>query len=222
MFNHVQHGIVLEELGCDTTPTGRFYSPASGEKYPSVTTVLGVQDKSGLNAWRARVGEEEAKKIGVRAANRGSDVHLIAENYLNNLPDYKTKCMPINLMTFNTLKPIIDKYVNNIYFQEAPLYSRKIKTAGRVDLIAEFNGVLSIIDFKTSRRPKKAEWIEGYFMQESFYAAAFYELTSIPIKQIVTLVMVDDDKPQVFVEQPLKWLPKFLELRNKYKSIHGI
>jgi len=222
MFNHVQHGIVLEQLGCDTTPTGRFYFLSSGEKYPSVTTVLGVQDKSGLNAWKERIGEEEAKKISVRAANRGSDVHLIAENYLNNLPDYKTKCMPVNLMTFNTLKPIIDKYVNNIYFQEAPLYSHKIKTAGRVDLIAEFNGVLSIIDFKTSRKPKKAEWIEGYFMQESFYAAAFYELTGIPIKQLVTLVMVDDDKPQVFIEQPLTWLPKFIELRNKYKSIYGI
>lgn len=222
MFNHVEHGIQLEELGCDTTPTGRFYFPPSGEKYPSVTTVLGVQDKTALNAWRERIGEEAANKISVQAANRGEDVHLIAENYLNNLPDYKTKCMPINLMTFNTLKPIIDKHVNNIYFQEAPLYSHKIKTAGRVDLIAEFAGQLSIIDFKTSRRPKKAEWIEGYFMQESFYAAAFYERTGLAIKQLVTLIMVDDDKPQVFIEQPMKWLPKFMQLRKKYTELYGI
>jgi genome maintenance exonuclease 1 len=222
MFNHVEHGIQLEELGCDTTPTGRFYFPPSGEKYPSVTTVLGVQDKTALNAWRERIGEEAANKISVQAANRGEDVHLIAENYLNNLPDYKTKCMPINLMTFNTLKPIIDKHVNNIYFQEAPLYSHKIKTAGRVDLIAEFAGKLSIIDFKTSRRPKKAEWIEGYFMQESFYAAAFYERTGLVIKQLVTLIMVDDDKPQVFIEQPMKWLPKFMQLRKKYTELYGI
>jgi genome maintenance exonuclease 1 len=222
MFNHVEHGIQLEELGCDTTPTGRFYFPPSGEKYPSVTTVLGVQDKTALNAWRERIGEEAANKISVQAANRGEDVHLIAENYLNNLPDYKTKCMPINLMTFNTLKPIIDKHVNNIYFQEAPLYSHKIKTAGRVDLIAEFAGKLSIIDFKTSRRSKKAEWIEGYFMQESFYAAAFYERTGLAIKQLVTLIMVDDDKPQVFIEQPMKWLPKFMQLRKKYTELYGI
>jgi genome maintenance exonuclease 1 len=89
-------------------------------------------------------------------------------------------------------------------------------------LIAEFDGQLSIIDFKTSRKPKKAEWITGYFMQESFYAAAFYELTSIPIKQIVTLVMIDDDQPQIFIEQPLKWLPGFLQLRAKYKELNGI
>lgn len=221
-FNHVDHGITFEPLGCDTTPTGRFYFPPSGEKFPSVTTVLGVQDKSGLEAWRKRVGEEEAKRISVQAANRGSDVHLIAENYLNNEADYGKGRMPVNVMTFNTLKPVLDARVNNIYFQEAPLYSRKIKTAGRVDLIAEFDGQLSIIDFKTSRKPKKAEWITGYFMQESFYAAAFYELTGLPIRQIVTLVMVDDDQPQIFVEQPLKWLPAFLELRKKYQSIHGI
>lgn len=221
-FNHVEHGIVLETLGCDTTPTGRFYFPPTGEKFPSVTTVLGVQDKSGLEAWKKRVGEEEAKKISTQAANRGSDVHLVAENYINNLVDYGKGRMPINVMTFNTLKPILDERVDNIYFQEAPLYSRKIKTAGRVDLIAEFDGKLSIIDFKTSRKPKKQEWITSYFMQESFYAAAFYELTGVPIKQIVTLIMVDDDKPQVFVEQPLKWLPAFLELRNQYKLLHGI
>jgi genome maintenance exonuclease 1 len=130
--------------------------------------------------------------------------------------------MPVNVMTFNTLKPILDSRVNNIYFQEAPLYSRKIKTAGRVDLIAEFDGKLSIIDFKTSKKLKEAKWIEGYFMQESFYAAAFYELTQIPIKQIVTLIMVDDEKPQVFIEQPLKWLPQFIQLRNKYQQLHGI
>jgi genome maintenance exonuclease 1 len=222
MFNHANHGIILEPLGCDTTPTGRFYFPSTGEKFPSVTTVLGVQDKSGLEAWRKRVGEEEAKRISVQAANRGSDVHLIAENYLNNESDYGKGRMPINVMTFNTLKPVLDARVDNIYFQEAPLFSRKIKTAGRVDLIAEFDGQLSIIDFKTSRKPKKPEWITGYFMQESFYAAAFFELTGIPIRQIVTLVMVDDDQPQIFIEQPMKWLPSFLELRKKYQQIHGI
>lgn len=221
-FNHVDHGINLETLGCDTTPTGRFYYPSTGEKFPSVTTVLGVQDKSGLDAWRKRIGEEEAKKIMIQAANRGSDVHLIAENYLNNIKDYGKGRMPINVMTFNTLKPILDSRVDNIYFQEAPLYSRKIKTAGRVDLIAEFDGKLSIIDFKTSKKLKESKWIEGYFMQESFYAAAFYELTQIPIKQIVTLIMVDDEKPQIFIEQPLKWLPQFIQLRNKYQSLYGI
>lgn len=222
IFNHVDHRITLEPLGCDTTPTGRFYFSPVGEKFPSVTTVLGVQDKSGLEAWKKRVGEEEAKRISIQAANRGSDVHLIAENYLNNEADYGKGRMPINVMTFNTLKPVLDARVNNIYFQEAPLYSRKIKTAGRVDLIAEFDGQLSIIDFKTSRKPKKAEWIEGYFLQTAFYAAAFYERTGIPIKQGVILVMVDDDSPQVFTVETYKWLPKFIGLRKKYFELKGI
>jgi genome maintenance exonuclease 1 len=222
MFDHVDHGINLETLDCDTTPAGRFYYPPSGEKFPSVTTVLGVQDKSGLEAWRKRVGEEEAKRISVQAANRGSDVHLIAENYLNNMKDYGKGRMPVNVMTFNTLKPILDSRVNNIYFQEAPLYSRKIKTAGRVDLIAEFDGKLSIIDFKTSKKLKEAKWIEGYFLQTAFYAAAFYERTGVPIKQGVILVMVDDDKPQVFTVNTYEWLPKFIELRKKYFELKGI
>lgn len=221
-FNHVDHRIILDPLGCDTTPTGRFYFPPTGEKFPSVTTVLGVQDKSGLEAWKARVGEEEAKRISIQAANRGSDVHLIAENYLNNEVDYGKGRMPINVMTFNTLKPVLDARVNNVYFQEAPLFSRKIKTAGRVDLIAEFDGQLSIIDFKTSRKPKKAEWIEGYFLQTAFYAAAFYERTGIPIKQGVILVMVDDDSPQVFTVNTYEWLPKFISLRKKYFELKGI
>jgi len=221
-FNHVKHNITLEPLGCDTTPTGRFYYPPSGEKYPSVTTVLGVQDKSGLDVWRKQVGEEAANRISTQAKNRGSDVHLIAENYLNNIVDYTKKNMPANVMTFNSLKPILDSRVNNIYFQEAGLYSHRIKTAGRVDLIAEFDGVLSVIDFKTSRKPKKREWINGYFCQESFYAAAFFELTGITIRQVVTLVMIDDEEPQIFVEPTMKWLPEFLKLRKKYYVLYGI
>lgn len=223
MFNHVDHGITLEDVGCDTTPTGRFYFPSNGNKYPSVTTVLSVADKGdGLEAWKKRVGEEEAKKILIQAGNRGTEVHLIAEDYLNNLPTWKEKRMPINLYTFKSIQPILDKRINNIYFQEAPLYSDRIKVAGRVDLIAEFDGNLSIIDFKTSRKPKKAEWITNYFMQESFYAAAFFERTSIPIRQLVTIVAVDDEEPQVFVEEPMKWLPSFLALRKKYAELHGI
>ena len=224
MFNHVDHGITLSQLGSETLPNGRYYwvEGDPSNKFPSATTVLQVADKGHLEKWKARIGEAEAAKVTTQATNRGSEVHLIAEDYLNNVVDWRAKRMPINVFTFQSLKPILDKHVNNIYFQEAPLYSTRLKTAGRVDLIAEFDGKLSIIDFKTSRRPKKPEWIENYYMQEAFYAAAFYERTGVAIKQLVTLVMVDDDYPQVFIEQPLTWLPGFISLRKKYQEIHGI
>lgn len=222
IFNHVEHNISLEQLESETTPSGRFYFPANGNKYPSVTTVLSVADKSGIDQWKKRVGEEEALRIITQAGIRGTEVHLMAEDYINNLETWKTGRMPVNMFTFNQMKPILDTRVDNIYFQEAPLYSDHIKVAGRVDLIAEFDGKLSIIDFKTSRKPKKKEWITNYFMQESFYAAAFFERTGLPIRQIVTLVMVDESEPQIFIESPMDWLPSFLKLRKKYAEIHNI
>jgi hypothetical protein len=222
MFNHVNHGIKLPDLYCETTPTGRFYYPPTGEKYPSVTTVLSVQDKSGLDEWKARVGEEEAKKIGFRATTRGTEVHLIAEEYIDNKVDYTKGKMPINVAMFNQIKSLLDNNLDNIWFQEAPLYSHFIRVAGRVDLIAEWQGKLSIIDFKTSRKLKKQEWIKGYFMQESFYAVAFEERVGKPISQLVTVVMTDENIPQVFVEKRDNHIHDFIALRKKYTEIHNI
>jgi genome maintenance exonuclease 1 len=222
MFNHVNHGIKLPDLYCETTPTGRFYYPPTGEKYPSVTTVLAVQDKSGLDEWKARVGEEEAKKIGFRATTRGTEVHLIAEEYIDNKVDYTKGKMPINVAMFNQIKSLLDNNLDNIWFQEAPLYSHFIRVAGRVDLIAEWQGKLSIIDFKTSRKLKKQEWIKGYFMQESFYAVAFEERVGKPISQLVTVVMTDENIPQVFVEKRDNHIHDFIALRKKYTEIHNI
>ena len=222
MFNHVNHGIKLPDLYCETTPTGRFYYPPTGEKYPSVTTVLAVQDKSGLDEWKTRVGEEEAKKIGFRATTRGTEVHLIAEEYIDNKVDYTKGKMPINVAMFNQIKSLLDNNLDNIWFQEAPLYSHFIRVAGRVDLIAEWQGKLSIIDFKTSRKLKKQEWIKGYFMQESFYAVAFEERVGKPISQLVTVVMTDENIPQVFVEKRDNHIHDFIALRKKYTEIHNI
>ena len=221
MFNHVNHGIKLPDLYCETTPTGRFYYPPTGEKYPSVTTVLAVQDKSGLDEWRARVGEEEAKKIGFRATTRGTEVHLIAEEYIDNKVDYTKGKMPINVAMFNQIKSLLDDNLDNIWFQEAPLYSHFIRVAGRVDLIAEWQGKLSIIDFKTSRKLKKQEWITNYFLQTAFYAAAFYERTGVAIKQSVILIATDEGTTQEFVEQTYPWLEEFIKIRNKYKTLKG-
>ena len=221
MFKHVQME-ALPELECETLPTGRTYMTPEGNKYPSITTVLGHQGKEGIIAWRKRVGEEVANKISTQAATRGTAVHTLAEDYLNNKEDWSKKAMPANLFSFNQIKPILDERVNNIWAQEVPLYSDKFKIAGRVDCIAEFDGQLTIIDFKTSRKPKKAEWIENYFTQAAFYAAAFFERTGVSIKQFAIIIAVDDNEPQVFTGKTFDYLNKLLDARIKYAEDKGI
>ena len=197
MIKFVDHGVVLPKISRKTTPQGRRYFTPEGQAYPSITTILGQLSKKGIMEWRARVGEEEANRISSFAASRGTAVHKLAEDYINNDPDWDKGVMPHNLASFLDLKQIIDTQLNNVWFQEEFLYSDKLETAGQVDCIAEFDGKLSIIDFKTSRKPKKVEWIENYFIQTAFYAAAFYERTGVPIKQGVILITVDGHEPQV-------------------------
>jgi genome maintenance exonuclease 1 len=219
MFNHVDHGYTLQELEADTTDNGRFYTTPSGEILPSITTVLSVQNKSGLDAWRKRVGEEEANRVMNQASLRGTAVHQLAEDYVNNEKDWKKGAMPANLFTFNTIKPLLDKHLNNVWIQEAPLYSERLSVAGRVDCIAEWDGVLSIIDYKTSKRPKPRKYVESYFIQEAAYAAMFLERTGVPIKQIVTVIAVDDNEPQVYIEKAIDHLHKFVELRSLKSNV---
>ena len=222
MFNHVKHGVVLPTLTRKTTEAGRKYFTPDGNAYPSITTVLSMLSKQGIMEWRARVGEDEANKISRQASTRGTAVHKLAEDYVNNEEDWKGKHMPANINSFNDLRQVIDGHLDNIWMQEVFLYSDKLKTAGQVDCIAEYDGVLSIIDYKTSRKPKKEEWIEGYFMQACFYAAAFLERTGIPIKQAVILIAVDGSEPQVFKVNTFDYLGHFISVRKKYKEIHKV
>lgn len=221
MFNHVNMQ-ALPELECETLPTGRTYVTPEGNKYPSITTVLGHFGKEAIQAWQKRVGEEVANKISTQAGTRGTAVHQLAEDYVNNKEDWSKRAMPSNLFTFNTIKPILDKHVDNIWAQEVPLYSDKFKIAGRVDCIAEFDGDLCIIDYKTSRKPKKEEWIQNYFIQASFYAAAFYERTGVAIKKFAIIIAVDDSEPQVFTGSTHKYLTELLDMRIKFAEDKGI
>ena len=220
MFNHVDHGIVLPKLTRETTESGRKYFTPEGNAYPSITTVLGILSKQSIMEWRARVGEEEANKISRQAAGRGTAVHKLAEDYLDNVEDWKGKHMPANVASFLDIKPILDERINNVWFQEEFLYSDKLKCAGQVDCIAEFDGELSIIDFKTSRRVKKKEDITGYFIQMFFYAAAFLERTGVPIKQGVIIMAVDGNEPLVFKVPVFDYMEHFLSVRKKYKEMY--
>jgi len=219
-FTHFDHKIDLPQLTRKTTESGRKYFTPSGDAYPSVTTVLGILGKKELMEWRKRVGEEEANKISRQASGRGTAVHKLCEDYLDNKEDYSKKHMPVNIHMFNTMKPLLDKKINNVWFQESFLYSNELKTGGQVDCIAEFEGELSVIDFKTSRRVKKADDILGYFMQVSFYAKAFEEMTGTPIRKGVILIGVDDSEPQIFVIDPDDYVDHFKAVRETYSKLY--
>ena len=217
MFKHLNQKLEYDDLITETTSKGRVYTTPTGTKYPSITTVLGILSEDGIRAWRKRVGEEEATRISTRAANRGTAVHSITERYINNEVDYAEGFMPNVIQNFTDFKSVLDERLTNIRAQEVPLYSDHLRLAGRVDCVAEFDGILSIVDFKTSRKLKKKEWITGYFAQEAAYAIMWEERTGEPITQLVTLITVDNEQPQVFIEHRDNWTELLLKTRDEYE-----
>jgi genome maintenance exonuclease 1 len=182
-------------------PNGRFYRTPDGD-FSSVTSILGERlDHSALDKWKQRVGEIEAKKISQQASRRGTAIHNLAEQYLLNNKDYAKGAMPINVQTFNSIKSILDKNIGTIYGIEALLYSRLLKAAGTADLLAEYNGVNSIIDFKTSKRIKTEDQIESYFIQTSVYSLMAAEHSNYNFPQIVIIMAVDNEDPLVFIKK---------------------
>jgi len=217
-FNHNIIELGYEDLVAETTDTGRTYKCPDGSSFNSVTTVLKVLSEDAIQAWRRRVGEDVANKIGVRAANRGTAVHSIIERYLDNDIEYDKDVMPDVLSTFKDVQPILDEHISEILGLEAPLYSKHLKLAGRVDCVGVFDNKLSIIDFKTSRKIKKKEWIHNYFAQASAYAIMFEERTGIPVPQLVILIAVDNEQPQVFIEKRDDWTDLLFKAKEIYES----
>ena len=199
----------------------RFYVTPEGKKYPSVTAVLGkMTDKSGLEAWRKRVGEEEAARVSARASTRGTKVHTMCENYVLG-SDIDTS-MPHNMMMFNQIKKVLDEKVDMIRATECTLFSDHLKLAGSCDLIANYDDRLSIIDYKTSAKRKRKDWIEGYFLQASLYSYMLWEMTDILVKDIVIIIGVDDSlESQIFIERPQRYLEKAVDLVRSYHKMHG-
>lgn len=217
MFIHEQ--VELTEMDTVTTDSGRKYKTPEGIDLPSITTVLSILSRDSIAKWRARVGAEEADKISTRASGRGTRVHEIIEKYIDNNPDFKEGYTPDIIESFNVMKPVLDGLIGKVYAQEAPLYSNHLGVAGRVDCVAEFDGQLSIIDFKTAMKKKRKDWIKNYFMQESAYAIMWEERTGMPITQLVTLISVDgEDKPQIFVEHRDNWINTLKNTIEKYNE----
>lgn len=218
MFEHVGVELGYDDLNSVTTENGRRYVTPDGSSFPSITTVLSILSRDSIMEWRTRVGEEEANKISHRASRRGTAVHEIIEKYINNEKDFKKGYTPDIIESFLNVKTILDERIGKVYAQEVPLYSNHFGVAGRVDCVAEFDGKLSIIDFKTSKKQKKKSYIESYFMQEAFYAVAWEERTGKPITQLVTIIAVDDTEPQVFIEHRDNWTSRLKETIEKYNE----
>jgi genome maintenance exonuclease 1 len=198
----------------------RYYELPDGNLAMSVTSVLGsALDKSGLIEWRRRVGEAEANRISTQAATRGTAIHLLAERYLMNEEDWKRQAMPSNLFSFNQIKPILEQNIGTIYAIEAPLYSTALRAAGHTDCVADWNGVPSIVDFKTSLRPKKEEWVEGYFLQATAYALMMTEMTGLEVPQFAIVIAVDDSEPQTFVRDIAEFRDRVVQIFTKHGMI---
>jgi genome maintenance exonuclease 1 len=205
----------FDKLQRDTSPDGkRVYKTPSGRAYPSVTTVTGLHTAKGIAQWRARVGEQEANRISSRASARGTRIHSLCESYLRD-----EGCEPdiFDRELFESIKDWLSD-IDNIHALEDPLYSDYLEVAGTVDCIAEFQGKLSVIDFKTSSKPKDRDDIHNYFMQTSAYAVAFEERTGIPVGRLVIIMAVENDDPRLFIEKRDNWIGGFRKLRLDYKN----
>lgn len=209
----------LTEMETINVDGGRKYVTPEGVNLPSITTVLSILSRAGIAAWRKRVGEEEANRISHRASSRGTKVHEIIEKYIDNDPNFKDGYTPDIIESFLVMKPTLDERIGKVYAQEAPLYSTHLGVAGRVDCVAEFDGKLSIIDFKTSRKRKTPSMIKNYFMQESGYAIMWEERTGMPITQLVTIISVDGmDEPQIFIEHRDNWVNTLKDTIEQYNK----
>ena len=213
-FEYEELDIGYDDLVADTRETGRVYVAPDGSRYPSVTTVLGILSEDSIREWRQRVGEEEANKVSHRASNRGTAVHSIIEKYLRN--EDTSDNLPHIKQSLANLRPILDKSIGKIFGLETALYSRHLGMAGRCDCIAEWNGVPSIIDFKTSRRIKKKENIASYFAQASAYAIMFEERTGLAIPNTVIVIDVDDNHPLIFEEHRDNFVELLLSTKKEY------
>lgn len=216
MFEHVP--VELTEMNAVTTEKGRRYRTPEGVDLPSITTVLSILSRESIAKWRARVGAEEANRISHRASTRGTAVHAIVEKYIDNDENFKDGYTPDIVSSFLDLKPILDDRIGRVFAQEAPLYSNHLGVAGRVDCVAEFDGHRSIIDFKTSLKPKRLDWIKNYFMQEAAYAIMWEERTGQPITQLVTIISVDNHEPQIFIEHRDNWVRPLRETIAQYNA----
>ena len=219
-FRHVNLSELNYELESETTEKGRVYKTPGGNLYPSITTVLSAYNKKAIMEWRQRVGEEEANRISRKASGRGTKLHNTVEKYLlNEMSEMQMKTMMPDIKEmFVDVRKLVDENIGDIYGIETPLYSDKLKVAGRCDCIAEWNGELSIVDWKTASRAKSKDHIRNYFMQATAYSEMFEERTGRPINQIVIAIAVESDGTQLFIEDKANYKADLQVFLDKYHN----
>tara|TARA_B100000686_G_scaffold354545_1_gene465356 strand:+ start:1646 stop:2329 length:684 start_codon:yes stop_codon:yes gene_type:complete len=210
-FNHID--LDLQPLEREHIDGVRYYKIPNEEeliKMVSITSVTSHFNKEIFVNWRKKVGNEEADRITKAATGRGTDMHTLTEHYLKNedLPEVR----PISDFLFKIAKGHLNK-INNIYALEGPLYSRELGIAGTVDCIAEYNGELAIIDFKTSKKPKPRDWVEHYFVQCMAYGCMLYEMKGIPVKKLVIIMACENGECVIYEEYDKA---KYIKLLSKY------
>lgn len=202
-----------------TNDDGRRYFTPSGVKYPSITTVLSKTSKDHISAWRDRIGHKEADKISKRAADRGTIIHDLMERYVRGESINQNKLMPHHNASFINLSKILDERLSEWYVQEKMMWSDYLKVAGQMDLAGKFDGVRSVIDYKTSTKVKKKEWIDNYFIQEASYSIMFEERTGISLPNLVIIMDVDDSEPIVFKEHRDNWIDSLQDAIKNYYEV---
>ena len=215
-FNHLNLP-TLADIPTETIDGSRRYV-VNGKLLPSVTTVTSYQNRKSIAEWRERVGEETANKISQVASTNGTKFHKLVEDYINNNDvKYDVEKYEVAIKLFNQFQPLLDD-VNNIHYLESALYSESLGVAGRVDCIAEYQGKLSIIDFKSSSKPKYESQILNYFVQETGYAKMYEEMTGRKVEQIVTLISCHSGETQVFIKNPDDYVDTLKQYIQEYAN----
>ena len=212
MFKHLDYLKEEVDLEAEMIEGTRFYRVPSGKMYPSITSVTSFYERQKFVEWRKRVGNEEADRITRLATTRGTKFHDLVEKYMlnENVDDYNP--LPTTKFLFLKAKPYLDR-INNIHALEKSLYSDYLGLAGRVDCIAEYEGELAIIDFKTSKKIKPEKWIENYFVQEVAYACMYYEMTGIPVQKLITIMVAENGECFVYEKRNKDY---YIKLLTKY------
>ena len=213
MFNHVP--IEIGKLVQVNSKGGRYYETPTGAKYPSVTSITKLHNQESIQAWKEKVGEKVAGEISRRALARGNKIHTLAEKYLLNEGDMSDD---FSRADFGQMIPYLDK-INNIHCLETQLYSDHLKTAGTVDCVGEYEGKLTVIDFKTSAKLKKREWVKDYFMQCSAYAVMYEERTGTPIERLLLIINVEDEGIQLIDGKRDDYIEDILDLRETFRKM---
>ena len=225
MFNHVP--AVLPPLERETVDGVRYYKvPDESDfiKLVSITSVTSFWNREKFAKWRKMIGEAKANEITRKATSRGTDTHTLIEHYLLN-EESLPKVQPISDFLYKIAKPTLNN-IDNIHALEGSLYSKQLGVAGTVDCIAEYDGELAVIDFKTSAKPKPRDWIDGYFVQAAAYACMYYELTGISVKKLVIIMTCEDGECVVYEERDkakyIKLLVNYIECFLNYQlELHG-